>query len=42
MILPSHAECRRVLDELDGDNALTEWEFDFIRSNATRQEFTVA
>lgn len=42
MILPSDDECRRVLDELDGDPGLTEWEAEFIDSNVGRMEFTDA
>lgn len=42
MILPSHAECRRVVEELDGCLDLTEWENDFVQSNTGRPEFTDA
>ena len=37
MILPSQKECTRVLKELDGDPALTQWEADFIASNRNRR-----
>jgi hypothetical protein len=40
MILPTDDECRRVLDILEDDPELTEWEFDFIASNKGRTEFT--
>lgn len=40
MILPSNYDCRRVLDELDGDPGLSEWEQGFIDSNHGRDEFT--
>ena len=40
MILPTDAECRRVLDILEADPELTEWEYDFIASNTDRTEFT--
>lgn len=42
MILPSDEECRRVLDELDGDPGLSKWEQGFIDSNNGRREFTDA
>ncbi len=42
MILPDQAKCRRVIQELDGDPALTQWEADFIASNRTRTVFTDA
>lgn len=42
MILPNSEECRRVLSELEGDPALTDWEAEFIESNAERWEFTDA
>lgn len=42
MILPSHDECRRILDELEDDSALTDWEAEFVESNAERQHFTDA
>lgn len=40
MILPSDEECRRILDELEDDPALTDWESEFIESNANRTTFT--
>ncbi len=40
MTLPKQDECARVIRELDGDPALTQWEADFIASNRTRTVFT--
>ncbi len=40
MVLPSNEECRRVVKELDGDPALTQWEADFIASNRARDIFS--
>ncbi len=40
MILPTHEHCRKVLDELEGDPELTEFEQQFIESNKDRQFFT--
>ncbi len=42
MILPTQEQCRRVVEELDGDPALTQWEADFLASNRTRTFFTDA
>jgi hypothetical protein len=42
MIIPSHEECRRVLDELADEPALTEWERDFIASNEGHEFFSDA
>jgi len=42
MTLPSNKTCVRVIEDLDGDSMLTEWEFNFIASNRTRTEFTTA
>lgn len=42
MILPKDDQCRRVLDALADDSALTQWEWDFIDSNRGRQTFTDA
>ena len=42
MILPSDEECRRILDELEDEPNLTEWEADFVESNAWRKEFSDA
>ena len=42
MILPSHEECRRILDELEDEPNLTEWEADFVENNADRTFFTDA
>lgn len=39
---PKSDQCRRILDELEGDPALTEWEYNFIESNKCRTEFTDA
>lgn len=40
MILPTNERCRKILDELDGDSALSQWEQDFISSNRGRTTFT--
>jgi hypothetical protein len=40
VILPSDAECRRILDELEDEPALTTREAEFVESNAERQVFT--
>jgi hypothetical protein len=40
MILPNNDQCRRVMDELKDEPALTEWEYEFITSNLRRTEFT--
>lgn len=40
MILPTDDICRRVMRELDGEPALTEWEYEFVSSNQTRTTFT--
>lgn len=40
MILPSNETCVRVLKELAGDPALTQWQSDFIDSNLYRTTFT--
>jgi hypothetical protein len=40
MILPTDDECRRVLDLLEDEPTLTDWEFDFVASNTWRKEFT--
>lgn len=42
MILPNDQRCAEVLKELDGDPALTAWEWDFITSNLRRVKFTDA
>lgn len=42
MTLPTNETCVRVIEELDGDSALTEWEFNFIASNRTRTDFSTA
>lgn len=40
MILPTHEECRRILDELEDEPELTAWEAEFIESNSERTFFT--
>lgn len=40
MILPSDEECIRVVNELQGDPGLTQWQSDFIDSNRGRMRFT--
>ena len=40
MILPNNDVCRRVMEELKDEPNLTEWEYEFITSNALRTEFT--
>lgn len=40
MILPKNDQCRRVIQELKDDAALTEFEYEFITSNLHRTEFT--
>ena len=42
MILPDQDKCARVILELDGEPALTQWEADFVASNRNRKEFTDA
>ncbi len=42
MTLPTNETCARVIEELDGDSELTEWEFNFIASNRSRKEFSTA
>jgi hypothetical protein len=42
MILPTDDECRRVIEALDGEPNLTEWEAEFVESNLDRREFTPA
>jgi hypothetical protein len=42
MILPSHEECRRIIDELEDEPNLTQWESEFIESNADRDHFSDA
>ena len=42
MVLPTQERCARVVEELDGDPELTQWEADFCASNRTRQMFTDA
>jgi len=42
MVLPDQAKCQRVVAELDGDPALTQWEADFLASNRQRSTFTDA
>jgi hypothetical protein len=40
MILPKDDVCRKIVEELDGDPELTQWEADFISSNRGRLFFT--
>lgn len=42
MILPSHEDCVRILEELQDEKSLTVWEADFIESNldAGRKHFS--
>lgn len=42
MILPSDKRCAQIVEELDGDPELTQWEADFISSNRNRTAFTTA
>lgn len=40
MILPPHADCVRILEELQDEPHLSLWETDFIESNLERTHFT--
>lgn len=40
MIIPSDEECVRILNELEGEPTLTQWQSDFIDSNRWRSRFT--
>jgi hypothetical protein len=42
MILPSDEECRHVLDKLEDEPKLSDWETDFVESNHGRTQFTTA
>lgn len=42
MILPKQEQCVRVIEELDGDPELTQWEADFVASNRGRTQFSDA
>jgi hypothetical protein len=40
MIIPKDDECRQIVIDLKDEPNLSEWEYEFITSNATRTEFT--
>ena len=40
MILPNDEDCQRVIQELEDDPGLTQWQSDFIDSNRGRKFFT--
>jgi hypothetical protein len=40
MVLPTDDECRRVIEALDGEPNLTEWEYEFVQSNLGRRSFS--
>lgn len=42
MTLPKQDQCARVIEELDGEPMLTQWEADFIASNRGRTTFSDA
>lgn len=42
MTLPTHDQCRRVIEALRDEPALTEWEHSFVTSNEHRTTFTDA
>lgn len=39
-LLPTNDQCKRVIDLLQNDPALTEWEEEFVDSNRGRSEFS--
>ena len=42
MILPDDERCREVIAALCDEPNLTDWEYEFVESNAERKAFTVS